>query len=249
MIPLFVTDHSVSGILTTTANSEIEENKPISIFAIASTYNLKSINVCDDSFSSFWPCFTSSQKLNIPFEYYIRLNIQDRVDDKNSLSKICLRLKNTKGYHDAIQVYNASAIKPITWQMLNELVTDNIEVLLPFYSSFLAKYAMNYEFESVAPSFLKYRPVFMVEEHSLPFDSHLKAIVEDYCKNNHLQTRQYHTIYYYKNEDALTYCVSRCMNANIGRKPTLERPQLDMFGSNEFSWEHYQQQKDFSHAS
>ena len=53
------------------------------------------------------------------------------------------------------------------WKTLNELVTSNLIVSIPFYSGFLAQNVMTYG-KNCLPNFDKFRPVFFVNEQGLP---------------------------------------------------------------------------------
>ena len=120
------------------------------------------------------------------------------------------------------------------WKTLNSQLTENLAIMIPFYDSFLHNNLL--KDGAAIPTFTdKNRPVFCMEDHSLPFDGLINDAVLNYTQNNNYKIQQTHQIYYYAKDDALAYQTFRCIN----NRSNLNKPNLEFFSSSKFSFESY----------
>ena len=86
-------------------------------------------------------------------------------------------------------------------------------------------------------------PTFFLEDNNLPFDHLLREKVVTYAEQHQYPTEETQSIYYAKKEDFSAYQTYKCIctRASFGRGSTLSKPNLDHCGSNEFSFESWQQ--------
>ncbi|NJO61245.1 MAG: PHP domain-containing protein [Richelia sp. RM2_1_2] len=168
VIPIFSTDHSVGDSILT-VNKESTTKYPISVLAIAKTHKLKKIVVVDSNFSSFWQLYRNAKDLEVDFIYGQKIRICADINqkDENSIkteSNVIVIAKNSEGYSDLIQLYSQGRhgfyyVPRIDWNILNKFYTENLIILIPFYSSFLAYNTLRLNY-CANPSFSSFTPVF-----------------------------------------------------------------------------------------
>ena len=121
-------------------------------------------------------------------------------EDKSKLSdsNIIVWMRNSNGYYDLIKLYTAIHGNPDnyfwnkfefkafyrgTWKILQDHMTDNLLLTIPFYDSFLHQNLLTYGAMAV-PEFGKLNPTFVLEKHELPFDRSLYCILYDVIRCN-----------------------------------------------------------------
>ena len=265
ILPLFTTHYSkCDSILTLdgdvykkdekgnkTNEVIIDGERPVSLFAVARVHGLKELFITDNSLAGFWEAYKNAKEFGIPCYFGMKLVVCDDLkgkDDKDTSSSrdtestVIIFLKNSEAYKDAIKLYSKAAVdgfyyQPrLDWKTLNELWTPNLMLALPFYSSFLARNLLMFG-RSIQPDIEKLNPTFFLESHDLPFDGLLKETVLNYAKETGFTVQPTHSIYYYKTVDHLAYQVLKC----IDNRTTLMKPELSHHGSDQFSFESYQQ--------
>lgn len=246
-IPIFSSHYSVffsRSILTLEKAEEIKENAPISICSIAQTHKLDKLFLIDSSFSGFQEAYRNLTEIDVQLIYGIKLHICDNVIDKSDKgvvndSKIYLIAKNKNGYKELIKIYSEAATNGfyyyprLDWEQLNK-ISENIDVWIPFYDGFVHCNLLSYGV-SIIPSFKNVKPKFCVENHDLPFDSIIEEGINKYCQETKLEMMKTHQIYYYFTKDANIMQVFRCIN----NRSTINKPNLNAFSSNKFSFESY----------
>ena len=255
IIPIFTSDASLGkAILTTDEAKDIKEDAPVSIFSIAKVHLTDKIFLCENSFVSFNAAYRNAAKLNKQLIFGIKfiitkdpLNKEDR--SKLSDSNVIVWMKNSDGYKDLIKLYTAIHGNPDnyfwskfdfkafyrgTWKILQEHVTDNLMLTIPFYDSFLHKNLLTYGAMAV-PEFGKLKPIFFLEEHELPFDGLLREFVINYCKSHEYDAIETHFCYYYNDCDSKAFQVFKC----IDNREKYEKPNMEYFGQPTFSFESY----------
>lgn len=247
IIPVFSSHYSTlfsRSILTLDKAEEIRDNTPVSICSIAKKHDLKQVFLADSSFSGFQEAYRNLTEVGVQLVFGVKLHICDDVNDKSDKGaindhKIILWAKNQTGYKELIKVYSNAATKGfyyyprLDWEELNK-ITENIAVWVPFYDSFIYNNLFCYGV-SIIPKFKNVKPAFCFENHELPFDDLIQEGVKKYCNETGFQTIKTHQVYYYKNPDCKNYLVYRC----IMNRSTLNKPNLNHFSSNLFSWQSY----------
>lgn len=250
MIPLFTSHYSIfRSILTLDEASEIKDNAPVSIFSIAKENNLDQIHLAETSFSGFVQFYKRCKEYKKHGIYGIKLIVCENLDikDEDSIkteSKVIVWMKNSAGYKDLIKIYTKAATdgfyyQPrIDWQHLKRMITENLAVTIPFYDSFIFNNLMVYDSRAV-PDFGNYVPALHLEDHQLPFSNRVIELVKNYSIANKLEIINSHSVYYLKDADFKAYCVFRA----IGNRSTFNKPELEYFSSDKFSFEEYKRRK------
>lgn len=240
--PIFATHYSISkSILTIEDETEIKENSPVSVIAICKTHNLSELHLVERSFSGFIKSHELCEKHGIQLKFGYKVVVCSNHLDKSeesqkTESKAIIWMLNTDGYKDLLKIHNEATINGfyyyprISWRFINDNITPNLGVSIPFYSSFLEKNLL-YSYQCL-PDFSNFKPVFHVENHDLPFDNLIKSAILDYAKDKY-ETKETKQIYYYKPEHAKYLCVFRC----IANRSSWEKPNLNHFSSSSFSYE------------
>ncbi len=263
--PLFTTHYSIRDSLLTldgdifkkddkgnkTKEIYIDDKRPVSLFALAAVHKLPEVFIVDSSLAGFWEAYKNSKDLNIPFYYGLKLvvcadlNVKDEPGETQSAdseSSVVIFLKNSEAYKDAIKIYSKAAtdgiykdVPRLDWKTLNSMWTENLSLTLPFYSSFLARNLLMFR-RSIIPDIAKMNPIFWLEDHKLPFDNMIAKSVKDYTAAHGYEMQRAHSIYYHLAEDYIVYQTLKC----IDKRSMLVKPELQHFGSREFSFDSYQ---------
>lgn len=247
IIPIFSTQGSVGkSILTAEDEQDISQDSPVSIFGIAKKFNLKELLVINNSFLDFCQLYKNSKKNNIHLVFGLTFTICNDVKQKTKESlqsncKVCVLMKNSKGYEDLIRLNNAinaneSSFYYTTrgdWSILNKFITENLQVVIPPYDNFIHRNL--FEDGDCLPNLEKLNPLFLFANMELPFDTELNLAIFKFIKNNNYPCLEVHPIYYYAYEDFKPYIVLR----SIGNRSSFWKPENDFLCSPNFCWEDY----------
>jgi len=248
MIPIFKSHFSLGkSILTLNPESEIDNRNSVSILAIAQKYNLEKVYLCDTSFSSFIRAIKEFNKLEKQLLFGVELKIAKDAKDKSeeslsTISKVRVWMRNYDGYKDLLRLYSHIYSNEEyfyyyprgDWSILSQFFTSNLAVTLPFYGSYLTEnllYGKN-----CVPEF-QYPPAFEISKQGLPFDSIIEKAVRKTADFDNIEVIETHNINYYSQEDfsSKAYNTFRCMF----ERSTINKPNLEHFSSDQFSWESY----------
>ncbi len=258
LVPIFTTHHSIGESIITAdefkKDDKIEANKPVSVLAIAKVHGQDPFLVVDTDISAYWKLYKGAKDLGLQLAYGIKLVVCADLHDKSeegekTESNIIVLFNNTQAYYDFVPIYSLASTtgmhggkRRIDWDNLHKLWTDNLSMVLPFYSSFIARNLLVYNSRCM-PDFKAIQPRFFMQSHGLPFDEIIKDGVERYTKSSGHGIVPAHQIYYYRDRDAMKHMTLQCLtNTKPGpesRKPTWDKPNLDHYGSDEFSYESY----------
>lgn len=245
MTPLFKTHYSFKSILTLDKLDDkyfekhgdwIEQNRPVSVCAIAKKHNLNRIVLVEDSISGFLEAYK-----NLPCEFLFGWRVTCCADmtvkDQESLNrnhKIVIFINNTAGYRDFIKIHNLAATEGFYYEprlddkILREMWTENLTLAIPFYDSFI--YQNNLTFNSCLFNYGDIKPVVFLEQHGLPFDDLLRKAAKQHADTEQLETQQVQSVYYYQKSDFLAYMTYRCIhNRSTWAKPELQAMSVDTF--------------------
>jgi DNA polymerase-3 subunit alpha len=161
-------------------------------------------------------------------------------ETRKNEAKYVILLRNTDGYKNLIKIWSFAAkdgfyYEPrIDFKTLKLLWDDkNLLLAIPFYDSFLFMNAL--EGHSNIPDIHFTKPVFFLENHDLPFDDAITARVRKYCCECRCDAVAASSIFYHKKEDFLAYLSFRCVHS----RTTTEKPELNHFSSDAFSFEYW----------
>lgn len=244
-LAVFQSNYSIGkSILTLDKPSEVKENGPDSIIDLCCKNGIKNLFLVDNSMSGFIEGYKNSIDNNLNYHFGVKISIGNDINEKteesfDKTSKIIIFIKNTQGYRDLLKIYSNAATdgfyyEPRTsWNILNELWTDNLLLVIPFYDSFIFDNTLRFCF--CVPDFTKIKPIFFIEEHDLPFNDLVKEKVLNYCKENNFEWINAHSIYYNRADDFKAYLTFRCIN----KRSCLDKPQIDHISDNSFCLESY----------
>jgi DNA polymerase III alpha subunit len=252
LIPLFKSHFSIGkSILTLSApKSEGAEDSSDSVFDIALNNNLEKVFLVEDSFMGFLQARKVCSDLSKQLIFGIRLDFCEdasNIEDSKSVKcshKIIIFPKNSDGCKDLNKIYTLAKTKYKGWLDLNILKKhwneNNLSLAIPFYDSFLFNNLTT--FQSCFVNFSFTNPTFFTESNDLPFDSIINQSVKNYCDKNNLETQAVQSIYYKDKKDFsayLTYKLICGRSSFAGRELSLEKPNFDHLGSDQFCWESY----------
>ena len=243
MIPLFSSHFSIGeSILTLEDPEKVKLDGPKSIFSLVKEYNISPIYLCDSSFTGFPEFYKMGEELSLDIRYGLKLVITENGSKKDRESrstehKIILWACNTKGYYDLIKIWTKAATDffyyypRIDEKTLKSMLTEDLTISLPFYSSFIAKNALY--FNKCLFDYEYFKPAIFTESNDLPIDKIISDAVLVLNKKAQLEALPVKTIYYEKREDFKAWQTFRC----IHERTLLEKPNLDHCSSAEFSLE------------
>lgn len=252
LLPLFKSHFSIGkSILTLDSPKEEGRNESSdSVFDIASQNNLDKVVLVEDSFMGFLQARKICSELSKQLIFGIRLDFCEdasKIEDAKDVTcshKIIIFPKNSEGCKNLNHIYTLAKTKHNGWLDLNILkkhwVEENLALAVPFYDSFLFKNLTT--FQSCFVHFTFTKPTFFVEDNGLPFDSMIKDSVSKYCETNDLTIQEVQSIYYKDKKDFsayLTYKLICGRNSFAGKELSLEKPNFDHLGSDQFCWESY----------
>jgi DNA polymerase III alpha subunit len=252
VIPCFKSEYSVGKSILTLdkIQDSIDEKKAISIGTICKVNDIKVLYLVEDSLSGFLKAYKLCEELNIELRFGLRISVvQDGADKsdesyKNS-SKIIIFIKNTDGYKDLLKIHNRAATeffyyeKRTSWTDLRDKWSDNLELVYPFFDSFLHKNTLS--FATCLPDDSFTIPIFFDESagHDLPFSPLIKNSLDNFVKNDkrNCEVVKSHSIYYFSPRQFKAFSVFKTINA----RTTLSKPNLDSFCADTFSYERWKE--------
>lgn len=247
IIPLFSSQGSICrSLLTCEDETEIKDNSPVSIFAIAAQYGLNKLVVTDNSFLEFPRLYKHCNKYNIQLIFGLNLNICNNAQDKTESSllsncKVSVLMKNSEGYRDLIKLNNAFNAQKETfyyesrndYNALKSHCTDNLQLLIPPHNNFLEK---NLIFNgSALPDLGTIKPIMTYCDIELPYTQVVNPAIKQYAKENKYELQEVQPIYYMNRTDFRPYSVLRC----ISDRTKFNSPNINYMSSAEFCWESY----------
>jgi len=243
-LPLFTSAYSFRSILNLDASSE--EGKSDSIFEIAKEENISNVYLLEDNMIGFLDAKKTSDKLNIPFTFGVRLNICEKIIDPQpeTTSKFVIFACSDEGYKKLLKIYTLAATdgefkgKPhIDLKHLEEFWDEeNLELCIPFYDSFL--YNNMFYFSNCTPYFSFTKPTFFIEDNGLFIDQNIQKKVKEYTKDNNYDLIPTKSIYYKNKKDFTTWQTYKC----IQKRTKLRAPELEFCYSDEFCVESWKEQ-------
>lgn len=244
IIPLFKSHYSVGkSILTLEKPADITDSSPISIFSIAKKHDLKEITLVEDSISGFIQAYSYAKDMGIKLIFGLRVTITEDISDKSEASlkkesKIIIFPKNNAGYKKLIKLSTIASstgfyyVPRLDYGTLKDNFDDNLMIAIPFYDSFLFNNSLYGHL--CVPDFSFFKPIFFVEENSLPFDHIILDKVNYYAKDKY-EIQKTQSVFYYEREDFLAYLTFRCIN----NRTNLNKPNLEHMSSDTFCFESY----------
>lgn len=235
MIPVFKTHHSIGKSILT------EDD----IIRLHKESGLSHMVVVEDSFSGFRQLNNKANKEKINLVFGIRFDSkQDKEQEKSS--KVIFLAKNLKGIkflkNIFTQVYcKDDGILYIDWILKKKSNMKNIQVVIPFYDSFL--YNNFFFFGLYELNFGNLNVWYFKEDNKHPYDhlieKRLERFVED--KKDIIKAK---SIYYEREEDFKAFQLFKAIsNRTGGKQPHFDNPGVNGLSSNKFSFESWKKEK------
>jgi len=253
--PYFSSNYSIGrSLFTLEPPEEIKNNSPVSLFSVAKQEKLDKIVLVDSSMTGFIKAHLEAQKQNIQLMYGIKFIVCHDINDKSdesrkTESKLIVFMKNSAAYSEMCRLYSKSWVdgkyytNRLDWKYLNETKSANFSYAVPFYDGFI--HLNTYGNGQSVPDIAKLEPTFFTEEHELPIDNLLRKSVLKYTEQNKYATVEMHRTLYLNNDDFLALQVLRLATGRGGStdKPSIDKPNIDGYASNKFSWQYYKETK------
>jgi DNA polymerase III alpha subunit len=251
-LPLFKSHFSIGRSILTldSPTSAPDPEGPDSVFKIAASNNLKEVVLVEDTFMGFLEARKTATDLGINLIFGLRFNIRQDVTTKADVSaskcthKIIIFPQDSVGCKALNKIYTKCYTEHEGWLDLPTIRSlwddEHLSLAIPFYDSFIFKNLTS--FDACIPDFSFTSPTFFVENNGLPFDSLVEQGVEKYCKNYDCPIEQTQSIYYKEKDNFsayLTYKLICSRSLQGGRPSSLERPNFNHLGSDQFCWESY----------
>ena len=249
MIPLFKSNYSIGKSILTLERpcASPDTTKADSILQIAQDNNLKKLILVEDSMIGFLEAFKACKSLDIHLIFGLRIFCCNSVLDtekQKSQHKIIIFAKDDHGCRLLNRIYSEAFCSNsgfVDCDILSKIWQEkHLKLAIPFYDSFI--YNNNFSFGNCLPNFKSFtNPSYFFERNNLPFDFLLEQEVLKFDTNALLVK----SIYYKSKKDVFAYQTYRCItNRSFGKEQSLSSPQLNHFGSDEFCWESFLEQKD-----
>jgi len=242
MIPLFKSHFSIGKSILRLGGGE-------GIFDIARDLKLEKAILVEDSLTGFLETAKTSKAYDIDFIIGLRISVcdSDISSDNNDCHKLVVFAKNGEGCKLLNKIYTKTFSEGGNSILVKDLkaLWDNklLKLSVPFYDSFIFNNTLR--FAKCMPDLSFTNPTFFVENNSLPFDKIVQKEVELFCNKNKFETEQVKTIYYKNREDFSafqTYKLVCNRSSWSGKSTSLECPNLDHCGSQEFCVESLNEQ-------
>jgi DNA polymerase III alpha subunit len=228
MIPLFKSQFSVGrSILSPKKNLDI-----------AQINSLERVVLVEDSFYGFRVFNNLFQEAGMPFVFGIRLSVVDSSSDESEKpSKLVFFAKNNDGLKKTKSLFSDANTNDLGALVLSDYSKDDlkdVEVAVPFYDSFIFNNLFHFGLSHLNVDRLN--PTYFLEDNDHPFDFQIRSAVEGL----NAKTQEVKTILYHNKQDfhAFQMYKATCSRSQ-GRKPTFQKPNLNHFCSDNFSWESY----------
>lgn len=245
IIPIWYSDSS-RGINVWWPEKDCKPDGPQSIVTLAKKVGLKEVYFVStrmyDFVSALKLCEENGLQLIFGLELWVCSNSEEK--SENSIadeSKVIVWIRNSNGYKDIIKLYSKIFTNPLnkyyrfraSWDILNQMWTENLLLSVCFFDSFLHRNTLNYG-SAIIPRF-PVKPVFMKEINSgLSFATLIEEALDKFVGTEYevINTK---TIYYPDYTDAKAWITFRA----IKERTSFQKPELNHCGSPNFCLSDY----------
>ena len=241
MIPLFKTHFSIGKSILT-----LEENSKRSAISLTVESDSKEFVLVEDSLIGFLEARKAAKNAGINLRFGLRLSMDNNLlsglaEKKNDVyvHKVIIFSKTSHGCKLLNKIYSNAFCEGNG--VLNEgflrnvWAEEHLKLAIPFYDSFIYNNAVL--FSNCMPQIDFTNPCFFIEDNGLPVDFVVKPEVESYCKKHSFECLNTKSIYYPRYEDFLAYQTYKCICNRTYKTRTLEVPNFDHQGSDQFCFE------------
>lgn len=248
MIPIFTSFYSIGrSILNVSEKIENKEGGPDNIISIALDNKLDELVFCETGLLGFLQIYNAckAHKIKMRFGYRVNFCSDLAAPRKEELHRNVIFLKKSAGYPNLVKLASIAGRNifegehTLDYPTLHKHV-DGLELVVPFYNSYLAQNTLS--FAECVPDWKGLKPKHIIERNELPSD----FVVEEEIKKHIEPPRLYlgKSIFYKDNKDVRAFQVRKLMeNKKGGQRRTLERPNLENFTSDQFSFQSWLEHK------
>jgi len=240
MIPLFKSHYSIGRSILT-----LEQDTDRSILSLARDAELEEVVLVEDSLIGFLEARKAFDEEGRKLRFGLRVEISNNpTQSEDCKHKIIVFAKNSMGCQKLNLIYSNAFVETggvLDENFLREVWSDDdLKLAIPFYDSFIFNNTMH--FSTCTPDFSFTSPVFLIEDNNLPFDRLVKEEIESYCSKNKYTTQQAKSIYYPTEKDFSAYQSYKCICNRGFKSRTLDCPNFDHQGSDQFSFESWRKE-------
>ena len=247
MTPIFKSTYSIGKSILTLDDSE-ESDGPDSIITICNENNIKTLVLVEDRMTGFIKAHNVCKDNDIQLIFGLRITCCNDTADESTTSdhKIIIFSKNDDGCKLLNKISSHAAMNyggRVDFKYLNLVwQQDNVDLVIPFYDSFIFNNHMN--LSNCVPDFSKIKPSFFIERNDLPFDMIIDRHIDKFtCSGHNFKTQIVKSIYYKDKKDYAALQTYKILcNRSFGKAASLSSPNLNHFGCDEFCFESYLQQ-------
>jgi hypothetical protein len=244
MTPIFKSTYSIGKSILTLDDSK-ESEGPDSIITICNDHNIKTLVLVEDRMTGFIKAHNVCKENDIQLIFGLRITCCNDVSDESITSnhKIIIFSKSDEGCKLLNKISSHAAINcngRVDFKYLNSVWQENnVDLAIPFYDSFIFNNQMY--LANCVPDFSKIKPTFFLEDNGLPFDGVITKHIDHFAsgKNNYDRKLVKSIFYKDKKDYAALQTYKILCNRSFGKAASLSSPNLNHFGSDEFSFESY----------
>ncbi len=242
ILPVFSTNYSISkSILSLEDPAKTSPDGADSLLSIVQELELRQVVIVDQTMIGFKRAHEALSKMGVQLVFGVKfLAANNRFAEEKlretSRHKVIVFAKNDNGCRELVKLYSEAHTKSggfVDYQLLKERWSENLDLVFPFYDSFIHQNSLHGK--QCLPDHSFTQATFFVGSHGLPFDSILRRKTLDYSANHGLNVQEMHQIYYKNKKDVEAIQAYRILsNRQNGKQQTLDKPELPHFGSDEF---------------
>ena len=262
ILPIFRTSLGIgTSLLTLDPPGKAKPGNPLSVFDLSQSAGLKEVTILDERIDGYLSAYKVADKLGVQLNYGLKLTVCADVGDKTpesrlTESRIILLFRNSQAYHDSIKIWNrawghagsfnrrGATYGRTDWKTLKWLWTENLDLGLPFFSSFIARNTLS--FARIVPQ-LPTENVWIFREldSRLPFAPLIDSAIDRYTGGITDMILPSKTILYARAEDFKAYVLFRA----IHNRKAFDSPDEDHLASDRFSFSAWQELQGVSAVS
>ena len=201
----------------------------------------------EDSLTGFVKSHNSCNDADLQLIFGLRLTCCNDISTEGEEAdhKIIILAKNDKGCKLLNAICSFAHLEgsaKVDFNFLNKIWDEeHLDLIIPFYDSFIHQNQLY--LKNCVPDFKKIIPTFWLEKNNLPFDPLIYKAVTAYTKDKYDSLLVKSILYENKYDVEALQTYKILCSRKFGRTSTLSKPNLDHFGSDEFCFESYIQNK------
>ena len=243
MTPVFKSTFSI-GKSILTLDPASSEGGADSIIEICKEHQIDPLVLVEDTMTGFVKAHNICKEEKIRLLFGLRISCCNEIgEEDDSEHKVIIFAKNDNGCRLLNKIYsqaNTVGEGKIDFKYLNSIWTDDVNLVIPFYDSFIFNNQMH--LKKCIPDFSTILPTFWLEVNALPFDGLVAEKVMKFAEGMVRPVKRVKTILYKNKADVEALQTYKVLcNRSFGRAASLSSPNLNHFGTNEFCLESYLQ--------